>query len=214
MWGKSEQFILWFTAYVPLMLIMAYRFIDSNNYFKKTKFAHWLSNHIDKMLFDLFIIVGIIIVSLFLYRIVTHWFLKDYDGQLKRKEIGQTVAVRKYEKLNVNEYTFFLMSLLLPLVSLDHKSVINLIVSIMIIVIVIVIFIKTDYISVCPLFFTSGRRVYKAVISDQTRQTEAIDPSVRKYVIIITREKDLNLNNKFRVQKLISNIYYLSSINS
>ena len=37
MWGKKEQLILWITAYIPLILIMIFRFIDSNDFFKKTK---------------------------------------------------------------------------------------------------------------------------------------------------------------------------------
>jgi hypothetical protein len=90
-------------------------------------------------------------------------------------------------------------------------SAINLMVTLAIVVIVITIYVKTDFISVCPVFFVSGRQVYKAIISDQSKEAEFADPSIRQEVIIITREKSLNLNNKFRTVKLISNIFYLSS---
>lgn len=214
MWGKREQVILWATAYLPLILIMIYRYVDSNDYFKKTAWVKWLAKHFDKTVFDLIIITAIIVISLFIYRLVAIWLFSDYDRQLKDKEIGKNVSVRKYERLSVNDYSFFLMTLLLPLISIDQASAINLMVTLTIIVIVIAIYVKTDFISVCPVFFMSGRQVYKAIISDQSKEAEATDPSIRKDVIIITRENSLNLNYRFRTVKLISNIHYLSSNNT
>lgn len=211
MWGKREQVILWMAAYLPLIFIMVYRFIDSNDFFKKTKWAKWLAKYIDKTLFDVITIAGIIVISLIIYRLVAMWIFSNYDRRLRAKEIGKNVSVRKYERLSVNDYSFFLMTLLLPLVSLDQASGINLMVTIAIILIVIAIYVKTDFISVCPVFFVSGRQVYKVIISDQSKEAEIADPSIRQEVIIITREKLLNLNNKFRTVKLISNIFYLSS---
>ncbi|MGE7827332.1 hypothetical protein [Paenibacillus sp. NPDC093718] len=214
MWGKREQVILWATTYLPLVLIMVYRFVDSNDYFKTTEWATWLAKHLDKTLFDLIIITAIIVISLVIYRLVAVWLFSDYDRQLKDKEIGKNVSVRKYVRLSVNDYSFFLMTLLLPLISIDQASAINFMVTLAIIVIVIAIYVKTDFISVCPVFFMSGRQVYKAIISDQSKEAEAADPSIRKDVIVITREKLLNLNYRFRTEKLIGNIYYLASNNT
>lgn len=210
MWNKREQVQLWVAAYLPLVLIMLYRFIDSNDYFKKEQWATWLSKQLDKTVFDFIIITLIIGLSLVVYRLIAFWLLSDYDRQLKEKEIGKNVSVRKYERLSVNDYSFFLMTLLLPLISIDHASAVNLTVTFLIIVVVIVIYVKTDFISVCPVFFTSGRHVYKATISDQSKEAEAADSSIRQEVIVITAEKSLNLNNKFRAVKLIGNIYYLA----
>jgi len=214
MWGKREQVILWATAYLPLVLIMVYRFIDSNDFFKQTNWATWLAKHIDKTVFDVIVIAGIIIISLLIYRLVAMWIFSGYDRQLQAREIGMNVSVRKYERLSVNDYSFFLMTLLLPLISIDQASGINLMVTIAIVLIVIAIYVKTDFISVCPVFFVSGRQVYKAIISNQSREAEIADPSIRQEVIVITREKSMNLNNKFRTVKLINNIFYLSANNS
>jgi hypothetical protein len=214
MWGKREQVILWATAYLPLVLIMIYRFIDSNDYFKKTVWAEWLAKYLDKTVFDIITIAVIILISVVVYRLVAVWLFSDYDRQLKDKQIGKNVSVRKYERLSVNDYSFFLMTLLVPLVSIDQASAVNLMVTLAIIVIVIAIYVKTDFISVCPVFFVSSRQVYKATISNQSREAEVADPSIRQEVIVITREKSMNLNNKFRTVKLISNIFYLSANNS
>ncbi|EFM09517.1 conserved hypothetical protein [Paenibacillus curdlanolyticus YK9] len=211
MWGKREQVILWTAAYLPLFLIMFYRFVDSNDFFKKTEWATWLAQYIDKTVFDVFIIAGIIFISLLIYRLVAIWLFSNYDRQLRAKEIGKIVSIRKYERLSVNDYSFFLMTLLLPLVSLDQASGINLMVTVAIVLIVIAIYVKTDFISVCPVFFVSGRQVFKAIISDQSKEAEVADSSIRQEVIIITRDKSLNLNKKFRTVKLIGDIFYLSS---
>ncbi len=210
MWGKREQVLLWTTAYLPLILIMVYRFVDSNDYFKKTEWALRLAKLMDKTVFDLIVVAAIVAVSLCVYRLVAVWLFAGYDRQLQNKEIGKTVSVRKYERLSVNDYSFFLLTLLLPLISIDQASAINLMVTLAIIVIVIAIYVRTDFISVCPVFFVSGRQVYKAIASDQSKEAEAADPSVRKDVIIITRERSLDLNYKFRTVKLVNNIYYLA----
>ncbi|MCK8487025.1 hypothetical protein M0651_07575 [Paenibacillus sp. MBLB2552] len=211
MWGKREQVILWAAAYLPLILIMVYRFIDSKDYFKKTEWATWFAKYLDKTVFDILIMAVIILISLVIYRLVAVWLFSDYDRQLKTKQLGKNVSVRKYERLSVNDYSFFLMTLLVPLVSIDQASAVNLMVTLAIIVIVIAIYVKTDSISVCPVFFLSGRQVFKAITSDQSKEAEAANPSARKDVIIITREKSLNLNYRFRTVNLIGNIYYLVS---
>lgn len=211
MWGKREQVVLWATAYLPLMLIMFYRYIDSNDYFKSTDWAQWLAGHFDKTIFDIMVILAILIFSLLAYRLVANWLFSKYDSQLKDRKLGTRVWVRKYERLSVNDYSFFLLTLLLPLISMDYASVINLMITLVVVVIVIVIYVKTGTISVCPVFFVSGRQVYKAVLSDKSKAAEAVDPSVRQEAVIITREKFLNLNRNFRTVKLLNNIYYLTA---
>ena len=210
MWGKREQGILWTTAYLPLMLIMIYRFVDSNDYFKKTEWALWFAKRFDKTAFDVIVVAAIVLISLIGYRLVAVWLFNGYDRQLLNRELGKTISVRKYERLSVNDYSFFLLTLLLPLLSIDQASAVNLMVTLAILVIVIAIYVKTDFISVCPVFFVSGRQVYKAIISDQRKEMEAADPSIRKDVILITRERSLDLNDTFRTVKLVNNIYYLS----
>jgi hypothetical protein len=210
MWGKREQVLLWTTAYLPLILIMVYRFVDSNDYFKKTEWALWFAKRIDKTAFDAIVVAAILAISLVGYRLVAVWLFNGYDRQLQNRELGKTISVRKYERLSVNDYSFFLLTLLLPLISIDQASAVNLMVTLAIIVIAIAIYVKTDYISVCPVFFLSGRQVYKAMISDRSKEAEATDPSIRKEVILITCGSSLDLNNKFRTVKLINNIYYLA----
>ncbi|PRS08068.1 hypothetical protein C6W27_22940 [Bacillus paralicheniformis] len=215
LWRKRVQILLWVTAYLPLYFIMIYQFINSNDFFgiyKENPFLKCILEQ-NNILFDLIVISLVIILSLLVYRLVTFYLFKGLEVKITEKGDGENYSVRKYEKLNVNEYTFFLFTLLLPLISLDYESVINLAISFLIIGVVIVIYVKTDFISVCPLFFTSGRNVFKAIISQSSKEEELLDPSLRISAVIITKEKHLNLNNQFRAIHLVGNVYYLTKRN-
>lgn len=76
------------------------------------------------------------------------------------------------------------------------------------IVIVIAIYVKKGFYKCLSGFLYVRSAVYEAIISDQSRDEKATDPSIRKDVIIITREKSLDLNYKFRTVKIINYIYY------
>lgn len=210
MWGKREQVVLWGTAYAPLVLIMAYKFIGSNLYFSQTSEVKWLTEHVPDKLLGAVAIVIIIGLSLLLYYLIAIWIFWGFDQKLARKEIGKEVWVRNRQTLSVNEYSFFLMTLLLPLISMGFSSVVNLTITCWVIVIVVFIYVKTDTISVCPIFFLSGRRVYKGIISDQLKEEEQSNPLARQEVILITNVRSLNSDKTFRTVHLIGDVYYMS----
>ncbi|WP_198134396.1 hypothetical protein [Pontibacillus litoralis] len=153
-----------------------------------------------------------LVISLVLYKITIKYLLSGYERLLVQGGKGEDFFIRDIKVLSANDYSFFLLTLLLPLVSLDHSSFINLSVSLLIIFYVISIYVKTDAISVCPLFFFSGRKVYKGIISTGTKEQEAKDPLLRKEVIIIMKEKNLTLSRKMRGEELVGNVFYLSKI--
>ncbi|SDM15012.1 hypothetical protein [Sediminibacillus halophilus] len=212
MWRKREQLMLWGTAYLPLILIMTYSFIDGNNWFKNTFVADFLKKYISKTLFDVVVIILIIIVSIVLYKLIVRYLFKDYENQLHSSNFGNKFVIRKYEKLSVNDYSFFLVTLLLPLVSLDYSSAANYTVSLFIIFFIVLIYVKTDSVSVCPVFFLSKWYVYRAIMSNNTRQEEQENPFLRKEVYIITLTKTLDLDRAFKAKHLVKNVYYVSQI--
>ncbi|MCT6814784.1 MAG: hypothetical protein M3043_00100 [Lysinibacillus fusiformis] len=209
-WGKRQQIILWIVAYTPLLLVMIYRFIDANNYFKQQKILIWIASIVDKVIYDSIIVIIIFLTSWYCYKKITNYYLSTLNTKLENGSEGFTVSVRKYNKLTANEYSFFLLTLLVPLVSIDHSSIVNLWVTIIIISLAIIIYVKTDYLITCPVFFISGYQVFRATISFGTREEEQADESLKKEVIILTKMKFLNLNKKFRVEHLVADIYYLA----
>ncbi|WP_144531701.1 hypothetical protein [Bacillus pumilus] len=212
LWGKKEQYYLWYTAYLPLFLIMGYRFIDGLNLFGEIKLARNIVNKINKVGIEFIVVVCIIAFSYFMYRIVIKWLISEEISHLESGVSGAVFSIRSIKKLNVNDYTFFLMSLLLPLFSLDYESFMNLAVSSLIIVVIVMIYVKTDFISVCPLFFTTGYQVYEAILSEFPKEIEIQDPSVRVNAIIIIKNKNPDLNDNYRAIRLISNIYLVKKV--
>lgn len=209
-WGKRQQIILWIIAYIPLLLVMIYRFIDARNYFKQQKVLIWIASIVDKVIYDSIIVIIIFLASWLCYKKITNYYLSPLNTKLENGSEGYTISVRKYNKLTANEYSFFLLTLLVPLVSIDHSSIVNLWVTIIIISLAIIIYVKTDYLITCPVFFISGYQVFRATISFGTREEEQADDSLKKEVIILTKMKFLNLDNKFRVERLVADIYYLT----
>ncbi|MCL8470498.1 MULTISPECIES: hypothetical protein [Bacillus] len=212
LWGKKEQYYLWYTAYLPLFLIMAYRFIDSLNLFGGIKLVRNIVTILNKVGLEFIVVVCIIIFSYVMYKVVIRWLINEEVSNLNSGASGSVFAIRSIKKLNVNDYTFFLMSLLLPLFSLDYESFINLAVSFLIIVVIIMIYVKTDFISVCPLFFTTGYQVYEAILSEFSKEVEKENPSVRVNAIIIIKNKNPDLNDSYRAIRLISNIYLVVKV--
>ncbi|GGD02271.1 hypothetical protein [Pontibacillus salipaludis] len=212
-WGKKEQYLIWISAYLPFIIIMLYRFIDGNDYFKNTSLALYIKEYLSKNQFDTLIIIFIVVFTIFLYRRVVSFLFSRIDEKLKAGSYGKEVVVRNYESLNVNDYSFFLISLLLPLVSLDYASIMNLWISLLFIFIIIGVYVKTNTISVCPVFFISNRNVFKAVISEHTRQEEESNPQLRKSVYVITFNKNIDMDNKFRAKQIVGNVFYISPFN-
>lgn len=209
MWRKREQYKLWVVAYFPLLMFMVYEFFDSKGILKETKFAEFLRQYIDKNIFDVTIVLLILLVSFLLYRWIVNYLFKDYETKLRSKNFGQTYYVRNFETLSANDYSFFLITLLLPLVSLDYSSTANITVSILIMFFIIQIFVKTGSISFCPVFFLSNRNVFRGTISNIERELEGENPSARKEIFIITKHAFLDLNYSFKVIKLVKNVYYI-----
>lgn len=217
MWSKLQQTILWLITYSPLIFIMIFRFIVGNKYFGIDKWIlniSWIDKEsvfVSNLSAEIFFVIFIIIYTYVSYRYTIKWFMSGFENRIKPGKDGKDMYIRKAERLSANDYSFFLLTLLLPLVSLDHSSVINLAVSILIILFVIKIYVNTDAISFCPLIFFSGRNVYKGVISLGEKEEEANDGSLRKQVIFIIQKDKITFNRKVRGEKLVNDVYYLTS---
>ncbi|GEM01924.1 hypothetical protein SAMN05421839_1181 [Halolactibacillus halophilus] len=218
MWGKTEQIVLWSVTYTPLIILMVFRFLISNNIYLglKTHLINLSNSYkiVNRMTLELCFIMGIILFSYALYKITIYLYLSKYDDIIKPGEEGENYYIRDIAKFSANDYSFFLLTLLLPLISLDHSSVVNLFISILIILYVINIYVKTDAISVCPLFFFSGKEVYKAVISQGTFEEENFDCSLRKNAVLIIHKDSIDLTNHVRGKELVGSVYYISKCNS
>lgn len=219
MWSKFEQSVLWIITYSPLVLVMIFRFIAGNKYFG---IDEWFENKewfpeksifFGEMAVEVYFVFIILLYTIIVYKLTIKFYLAGCEEKIKPGEAGEAVYIRKAEKLGANDYSFFLLTLLLPLVSLDHSSVINLAVSIMVISFVISIYVRTDAISVCPIIFFSGRRVYKGIISTAEKKEETSNPGHRKEVVFIIKKGKITFSKKVRGASLVNNVYYLTNNN-
>lgn len=217
MWSKSQQAILWIITYSPLVIVMVFRFIAGNKYFGWDEWfvsKEWVNRDsifVSYLSVEFYFVIATIIYTYISYKLTIKWFLAGFEKRIRPGEEGEDIYIRKAEKLSANDYSFFLLTLLIPLVSLDHSSVINLAVSLIIIFFVISIYVKTDAISVCPLLFFSGRSVFKGVISLGTKEEEQGDPTLRKAVVFIMMKDKITFTQKVRGERLVNDVYYLTN---
>lgn len=219
MWSKYQQRVLWILTYSPLIIVMIYRFIAGNNFFGLDQWLRtksWLSKEsifVSYMALDVYFILFVLTYTYLIYTFAIKWFLAGYENRISQGQDGQNYYIRKAEKLSANDYSFFLLTLLLPLISLDHSSIINLVVSLMIIFFVISIYVNTDAISVCPILFFSGRKIYKGVISSGEKNEEVSNPALRKEVVFMIKKDRITFDKKVRGESLVNGFYYLTNSN-
>lgn len=217
MWSKFQQRLLWILTYSPLIIVMIYRFVAGNEFFgidKWIKTIEWISLEsafVSYMALEVYFVLFILVYTFTIYKLAIKWFIAGYESRVAQGQDGEDYYIRKAEKLSANDYSFFLLTLLLPLISLDHSSIINLVVSLLIIFFVISIYVNTDAISVCPILFFSGRKIYKGVISTGEKQEEKDNPSLRKEVVFMIKKDNISFERKVRGESLVNGFYYLTN---
>ncbi|MFT4415310.1 hypothetical protein ACLM5H_15725 [Fredinandcohnia humi] len=202
MWGKLEQAFIWIISYLPVLLIALYRYFFEKEVSKLSLslYGHQVSN-------DIIHVVSIVVlmtISALLYYFVPTKMFKKIERQLSSKKKGQTVIIKKFERPTLNDYTFFLLTLILPIITVDFSSTVSLLVCFLVITFSIILLTRVDYIIACPLFFVSSYKVWKVSILETSEKDESY--TINGY--IITKENDF-FNKEFRVSKLIRNVYFL-----
>ncbi|NGZ74085.1 hypothetical protein [Saccharibacillus alkalitolerans] len=212
MWSKKEPIILWTTAYAPLLMLMIGGFLYRNDLVPARLREQRLSELLGGRLWiaEALWLLAVLGGSLLLYRVVVRWLLRDVRQKVDSRSGGSLYSVRRFEKLPAGDYTFFLMTLLLPRLALDYSSMTNFAVSLLMIVFIIAVFVKTETIATCPLFFVSGFQVYKGTISEYTREEEQSEKELRREVVLLVRDKDPDLGEKYRAEQLIGKVYMIS----
>ncbi|MDO3409465.1 hypothetical protein QWJ34_06795 [Saccharibacillus sp. CPCC 101409] len=209
MWSKKEPVILWTTAYAPLLLLMIGGFLYRNELLpaalREDNAARIFGGR--TWIAETLFLLAVLLLSLALYRLVIRLLLRPAVKRLAAGTTGRLYAVRRFEKLPASDYTFFLMTLLLPRLALDYSSVANFAVSLLMVVFIIAVFVRTDTLATCPLFFVSGLQVFKSTISEHSLEEEKADEGLRKEVVLLAREKDLDLGEKYRAVRLAGKVY-------
>ncbi|MBN8199306.1 hypothetical protein [Bacillus sp. NTK034] len=201
MWGKTEQGFLWIISYLPVLVVALYRYFFEEKVKTLEVFGHTISDDFLHLIFISFIML----FSAGLYYYVPKTMFKKLNKQMVKGEKGRNVIVKKFERPNLNDYTFFLLTLILPLITVDFTSTVSFLICFSVIIFIIILLTRVDYIIACPLFFVSTYKVWKIELLETSEQNE--EYTINAFVI--TNESDF-FDKEFRVEKLIRNIYYLT----
>lgn len=154
-----KQFIYWFVAYIPVISLLILK------YFQATYFTKGLKVQIVfckiNIWGDFFIYLLVCIVTIVCYYLSAKKFEHSKMKEIKKNNGQKKIQVRAYEPISINEYSFFILSLLLPFVTEDPSNLLNLLIMLTLIFIIIVIMIKKNQIIINPIFLFSRFKVYK-----------------------------------------------------
>ncbi|WP_399632730.1 hypothetical protein [Sporosarcina sp. SG10008] len=199
MWGKLEQTFFWIIAYIPVVSIGSYRFFFENQISELTIYKYEISGDT----IDIISVITILAVSITIYMNTPKLALRKLERKLATGEKGGDYQIKHFEKLNLNDYTFFLLTLILPLITVDFSSPVSTIVCFFVVVFIITLLVKIDYIIACPLFFVSSYKIWRVKMVEPSMKDIEID------AFLITKINDF-FEQDFRAVKLIKNVYLLT----
>ncbi|CAM4214073.1 hypothetical protein BAMA_02105 [Bacillus manliponensis] len=203
MWGKLEQAVLWIISYIPVLLIALYRHVFEKKV-SEAGYIRFCGYQISDYFIHIIVVISLMCLSVCLYLWAPKIMFKKLERKLMLKEKGQNVTVKKFERPSLNDYTFFLLTLILPLITVDFSSIVSFLVCFSVITFIIVLLIQIDYLIACPLFFVSSYKVWKVALLEKSERDE-------EYIIegyVITKENDF-FDKEHRIVKLIRNVYFL-----
>lgn len=102
---------------------------------------------------------------------------------------------------------FFLLTLILPLITVDFSKFTNLYICFLVIIFIILLLVNLNYIIACPLLIFSKFKVWVVDIETEIQG----ETHILENVFVITTEVDL-YNKKFIKKQLLPRIYYLKCL--
>ncbi|MBF2504936.1 hypothetical protein IA928_02380 [Listeria welshimeri] len=174
-----KQFALWIIAYMPVISLLILKYLRSTYY----KDGLWINMRtLSLNVFGDFVIYfSVCLVTIFLYWLSAKIFEKCKMREIRNKKGVNNVIVREYKPISINEYSFFILSLLIPFVIEDPSDLLNLLIMLTLILIIISIMIKKKQIIINPIFLFSRFKVFSIV-------GEVKD--IRKEYYVITKAND------------------------
>ncbi len=172
---KIKQFFLWLLAYTPIIVIIVIKGFEFKWYYA--------------MLF--------IMLIYFVYFCSGKIFLDLTIKYIKKNQL-KIGKISDYENVSINEYTYFILTLFMPLLFEDINSTFDYIIFGTLMLIIILIFTNLNYIIVNPIFILGKFNIYKVTFKN-------IDKSIKGYAIV---KKGLDLDDDLNYIKIFSGVFY------
>lgn len=147
------RLVLLFSAYFPLFLILLIKYTNFKALFNL--FFKWEFN-----IFDPIQIVSLVTISVFGLSILSCVYIFREIKKTRKRKIGQiTVNVKKVQSRD-KDVLVYLTAYVLPLVSLNTKTMQDSIIFIILLVLILWLSIRSDLLYINPLIAIIGIRIY------------------------------------------------------
>ncbi len=197
------EFVIWVVSYVPVVLITGYRSWEAGN--SETIKKGWEINDKVNLSIPLVAFVLIAAVSVLLYKITFHFFFKNVKKEIKNDQSIPRLKIKKYKSLSLNEYSFFILSLMLPFVFETLNSIFDLLVLVSLIIILIFTMIKMNQIVVNPIFLFSGVKILEAEIAKGHDLKH-----IKCAIVTDLTDEQLETEDFFSYSEYFNNVFFLT----
>ncbi|CAM3330122.1 hypothetical protein [Vagococcus fessus] len=195
------EFCLWIVGYLPVSMIILVKYFFSDD-IPSSKWNSSIAIFNINVRFQIFMFILIAISTIFIFKI-TLYILKIWiSRKLKSPYTSKINRIIKFNKLTLEKYSFFILSLMLPFIFESGESVFDLLIIFTLILVLIIIMIKMEQITVNPIFLFSSLNVIEATV-DEVGET--------KRVTIITNYSIVELENieTEAYFQYFNNVYFL-----
>lgn len=191
---KCIELGFWIVSYSPVFLIIIYNYLIKNEEMNNLEQVFWF--------------LGIIIITVFLYRVTMKYFITKQNKNIDKNNQNKRLQLKMKKSLSLEQYSFFILSLMLPFVFESTENIFDLLLVLTLVFIIIAIMIKMDQIIVNPIFLFSKIKIYKGEIKKRGNETT-------QQIAFITELSEHELENEieFNYEEYFNNVYILRKAN-
>ncbi|EHZ9212441.1 TPA: hypothetical protein ACN1M9_001466 [Enterococcus faecalis] len=191
---KCIELGFWIVSYSPVFLIIMYNFFIKTERMNNLEQGLWFS--------------GIALVTVILYRTTMKCFMKKQNKNIDEDTQNKKLQLIKKNSLSLEQYSFFILSLMLPFIFESTENVFDLLLVLTLVSIIIAIMIKMNQIIVNPIFLFSKVNIYSGEI-------QKIGNEKTQKIAFITELSNNELENEteFKYEEYFNNVYILRKVN-
>lgn len=191
---KCIELGFWIVSYSPVFLIIMYNFFIKTERMNNLEQVLWFS--------------GIALVTVILYRTTMKCFMKKQNKNIDEDTQNKKLQLREKNSLSLEQYSFFILSLMLPFIFESTENVFDLLLVLTLVFIIIAIMIKMNQIIVNPIFLFSKVNIYSGEI-------QKIGNEKTQKIAFITELSNNELENEteFKYEEYFNNVYILRKVN-
>lgn len=189
--NKNSLLVLFITSYIPLFVLLILRQIKQNSaYFS---FGGFNKDGI-MTLFSNFSLSLFLIFVIFYGILGIYFLLKNYEENIVN---GDIVSVKKIENKN-SESIAYISTYIVPFVFSDTNNLFDVFSIFIVLLMIFLIYIKSDMIIINPILNLK----YSLFNIEYERK------GIIKNCLLITLNKELNINDELKINKIKDNIHY------